>query len=208
MTHQAGRALAPVVLALVVVASGVGSAQQPAAPAAAAPAPIKAAMPPAAKPAWTKGIQPLSRDSYYHAIECGKLGEPQSPCVFYDTDLCKNEDYTLSLYSPYKQVAYEVWLAASRKREPPTPSYQGAQRTRVVVGVTPVRGSKNPLAKMAVKRGTRTIPPDVSTLDGGGGNFIFDFPAFAPTAIVTLELTGKVRTQTCVVAPAVLARFR
>lgn len=196
------------VLALGVAASGVAYAQQAAPPPAAAPAPIKAAMPPAATPAWTKGIQPLSRDSYYHAIECGKLGEPQSPCVFYDADLCKNEDYTLTLYSPYKQVAYEVWLAASRKRDPPTPSYQGAQRTRVVVGVTPVRGAKNPLTKLAVKRGSRVIPPDLSTPDGGGGTFIFDFPAFAPTTTVTLELTGKVRTQNCVIAPAVLARFR
>ena len=139
-------------------------------------------MPPAAKPAWSKGIQPISRESYYHAIECGKQGGAQSPCVFYDADLCKNEDYVLSLYSPYKQVAYEVWLAASRKQEPPTPSYRGAQQTRVVLGVTPVRGAKNPLAKVAVKRGGKTIPPDTSTLDGGGGNFIFDFPAFAPTA--------------------------
>ena len=176
--------------------------------AAQAPAPIKAAMPPAAKPAWTKGIQPISRESYYHAIECGKQGGAQSPCVFYDADLCKNEDYVLSLYSPYKQVAYEVWLAVSRKQEPPTPSYRGAQQTRVVLGVTPVRGSKNQLTKVAVKRGGKTIAPDTSTLDGGGGNFIFDFPTFAPSATVTLELIGKTRTQTCVIAPAVLARFR
>ena len=73
-----------------------------------------------------------------------------------------------------------MWLAASRKQEPPTPSYRGAQQTRVVLGVTQVRGAKNPLAKVAVKRGGKTIPPDTSTLDGGGGNFIFDFPAFAP----------------------------
>ena len=178
--------------------------------AAQAPAPpaVKATMPPAAKPAWSKGIQPISRESYYHAIECGKQGGAQSPCVFYDADLCKNEDYTLSLYSPYKQVAYEVWLAASRKQDPPTPSYRGAQQTRVVLGVTPVRGAKNPLAKVAVKRGGKTIPADTSTLDAGGGNFVFDFPAFAPTATVTLELTGKTRTQTLRHLAAVLARFR
>ena len=200
MTHTARFILCAALLAAVCPATL--SAQAPAPPA------VKAAMPPAAKPAWSKGIQPLSRDSYYHAIECGKQGGAQSPCVFYDTDLCKNDDYVLSLYSPYKQVAYEVWVAVSRKQEPPTPSYRGAQQTRVVLGVTPVRGSKNPLAKVAVKRGGKTIAPDTSTLDGGGGNFIFDFPAFAPSATVTLELTGKTRTQTCVISPAVLARFR
>jgi hypothetical protein len=176
--------------------------------AAQAPAPIKAAMPPAAKPAWTKGMQPLNRDSYYHAIECGKQGGAQSPCVFYDTDLCKNEDYTVSLYSPYKQVAYEVWVAVSRKQDPPEPSYRGAQQTKAVVGIAPVRGSKNPLTKFTLKRGATVIAPVVSTLDAGGGNFIYDFPAFAPTGTVTLEMAGKTRTQTCVIAPAVLARFR
>lgn len=190
-----------VLVALVAFAS-------PAPAAAQAPAPLKAAMPPAAKPAWSKGIQPLSRDSYYHAIECGKQGGAQSPCVFYDVDLCKNEDYTLSLYSPYKQVAYEVWVAVNRKQAPPEPSYRGAQQTKVVVGVAPVRGSKNPLEKLTLKRGSAAVEPVVRTLDGGGGNFIYDFPAFAPTATVTLELTGKTRTQTCVISPAVLARFR
>ena len=175
---------------------------------AAAPAPIKAAMPPAAKPAWTKGIQPLSRDSYYHAIECGKLGGAQSPCVFYDTDLCKNEDYTVSLYSPYKQVAYEVWAAVNRKQDPPEPSYRGAQQTKAVVGIAPVRGSKNPLTKFTLKRGASVVAPVASTLDAGGGNFIYDFPAFAPTGTVTLEMAGKTRTQTCVISPAVLARLR
>jgi hypothetical protein len=173
-----------------------------------APAPIKAAMPPAAKPAWTKGIQPLNRDSYYHAIECGKQGGAQSPCVFYDTDLCKNEDYTVSMYSPYKQVAYEVWAAVSRKQDPPEPSYRGAQQTKAVVGIAPVRGSKNPLTKFTLKRGASVVAPVASTLDAGGGNFIYDFPAFAPTGTVTLEMAGKTRTQTCVISPAVLARFR
>jgi hypothetical protein len=172
------------------------------------PAPIKAAVPPAGKPGWSKGIQPLSRESYYHAIECGKSGEAQAPCVFYDTDLCKNDDYTLALYSPYKQVAYEVWQATSRKREPPTPSYKAAQQTRVVLGVTPVRGAKNPLTGVAIKRGGRTIAPAVSTPDGGGGTYVFDFAAWAPTASITLELTGKARTQSCVLSPAVLARLR
>ena len=171
-------------------------------------APIKAAVPPAGTPAWNKGIQPLTRDSYYHAIECGKSGEPQSPCVFYDAGLCKNDDYTLAMYSPYKQVAFEVWTATSRKREVPTPNYKAAQQTRVVLGVTPVRAAKNPLASVAIKRGGRTIAPAVSMPDAGGGTFVFDFAAWAPTTSITLELTGKVRAVSCVLSPAVLARFR
>ena len=102
----------------------------------------------AGAPAWNKGILPISQESYYNAIECGKQGGDDPPCVFYDTGLCQNEDFTLALYTPYKMVAYEVWRAVRQKRPPPTPSYQLAQATRVTVGITPVRGSKNPIASL------------------------------------------------------------
>ena len=169
--------------------------------------PVKATVP-ASKPAWTKGIQPLTRDSYYHAIECGKLGAAEPSCVFYDAGLCKNDDFVLALYSPYKQVAYEVWGAVSRKRPVPTPSYQAAQQTRVVIGITPVRGAKNQIANVLVKRGGKTIEPDTRTIDGTSGNFIFGFPPFAPTATITLDMVGKARTISCVLDRAALSRLR
>jgi hypothetical protein len=172
-----------------------------------APAPIKATVP-ASTPAWSKGIQPLTRDSYYHAIECGKNGAAQPSCVFYDADLCKNDDFVLAFYSPYKQVAYEVWGAVSRKRPAPTPSYQAAQQTRVVIGITPVRGAKNQIANVLVKRGGKAIEADTRTIDGTSGNFIFPFPPFAPTATITLEMVGKTRTQSCVLDRAALSRLR
>jgi hypothetical protein len=172
-----------------------------------AQAPITATVP-VSKPAWNKGIQPLNRDSYYHAIECGKLGGEQPSCVFYDAELCKNDDFVLSFYSPYKQVAYEVWGAVSRKRPVPTPSYTAAQKTRVVIGITPARGAKNPIADVRVKRGGRTIEADTPTIDGTSGNFIFGFPPFAPTASITLEMVGKTRTQSCVLNRTALSRLR
>jgi hypothetical protein len=189
--------------AIAVALSGPAEAQAP----APALAPIKATVP-ASKPAWSKGIQPLNRDSYYHAIECGKNGAAQPSCVFYDADLCKNDDFVLSFYSPYKQVAYEVWGAVSRKRPAPTPSYQAAQQTRVVIGITPVRGAKNQIASVLVKRGGKTIEADTRTIDGTSGNFIFGFPPFAPTASITLDIVGKARTISCVLDRAALARLR
>jgi hypothetical protein len=45
-------------------------------------------------------------------------------------------------------------------------------------------------------------------LAGGGGRFVFDYPAFAPTAAVTLEMIGKARTLTCTITPAVLRQLR
>ena len=173
----------------------------------AAQAPVKAIVP-VSKPAWSKGIQPLTRDSYYHAIECGKQGAAQPSCVFYDADLCKNDDFVLSFYSPYRQVAYEVWTAVSRKRPAPTPNYSAAQKTRVVIGINSVRGAKNQIANVVVKRAGKTIEPDVRTIDGTSGNFIFPFPPFSPTASITLDMVGKTRTQSCVLDRTALSRLR
>src|SRR3954470_8986099 len=122
-------------------------------------------------PAWDKGIQPISRDSFYNAIACGKQGGANPPCVFWDAGLCRNGDFTLAMYTPYKQVAYEVWQAVSRKQEPPTPSFADAQRARVTVGITPVPAAKNPLTALVIKRGEAVVKPATQSLDGGGGRF-------------------------------------
>jgi hypothetical protein len=174
----------------------------------AAHAQIKAQPPKPATPRWDKGIQPISRDSYYNAIACGKQGGATPACVFWDTGLCKNDDFTLAMYTPYKQVAYEVWQAVRNKQEPPTPSFADAQRTRITVGVTPPAGAKNPIAGVTIKRGAQTVKPVTQSLESGGGKFIFDFPAFAPTEAITIELAGKARTVTCEVDKSVLAMFR
>lgn len=174
----------------------------------AAQTPVKAQIPANITPAWNKGIQPISQESYWNAIECGKQGGARPACVFYDAEFCKNPEFTLALYTPYKTVAYAVWQAVSQKREPPTPSYAEAQRTRVVLGVRPLHGAKNPVTGVTVRRSGRVVKPATQTLDGGAGTFIFDFPAFAPTSAVTIEVAGRARTISCVVDRAVLARMR
>jgi hypothetical protein len=176
--------------------------------AASGPTTITAQPRPAPTPAWNKGILPISPESYYNAIECGKQGGQDPPCVFYDTGLCKNSDFALALYTPYKSVAYEVWRVVSQKQPPPQPNYQQAQQTRVTVGVTPVNGSSNAFTDLVLKRGGRTIAPVSRTNMDGGGRFTFDFPAFAATANVTLGLVGKTRTISCLIEQPVLAQFR
>ncbi|HMF97654.1 MAG TPA: hypothetical protein VKE96_25320 [Vicinamibacterales bacterium] len=167
------------------------------------------AQPKPATPPWDKGIQPISRDSYYNAIACGKQGGANPACVFWDTGLCKNDDFTLAMYTPYKQVAYEVWQAVKNKQDAPTPSYADAQRTRITVGVTAAAAAKNPIAAVTIKRGGATVKPVTQSLEtGGGGKFIFDFAAFAPTEDVTLELAGRARTVSCAIDRAALASFR
>ena len=151
---------------------------------------------------------PINAESYYHAIECGKQGGDDPPCVFWDTGICKNDDFTLAFYSAYKQVAYEVWTAVRKKRPAPQPSYQSAQRTRVTVGVTPVPGSKNAFTDLVVKRGGKPVQAAIRTISGGTGNFTFDYSVWSPTATVTLEMIGKARTISCVIPPEVLQQFR
>ena len=169
---------------------------------------IKAQARPAPAPAWRKGILPISPESYYNAIECGQQGGDDPPCVFFDTGLCKNTDFALALYTPYKSVAYEVWRLVRQKQPAPTPNYQQAQQTHITVGVTPVRGSTNTFTDLILKRGGRIVAPVARTLDGGGGRFTFDYPAFAATTSITLEITGKARTISCLIEPPVLAQFR
>lgn len=168
---------------------------------------IKAQVRPAT-PAWSKGIQPISAESYYNAIECGKQGGDNPACVFWDTDLCKNDDFTLAWYTAYKQVAYEVWTAVRKKQAPPQPSYGAAQRTRVTIGITQNKGAKNVLADFVVKRAGKPAAAVERSLSGGGGRFTFDYPTFAPTATVTLDLVGKDRTLSCAISPAVLRQLR
>lgn len=188
-------------MALVALAAAVAPA------AALAQTTVKAAVPPS-EPAWDKGILPITPESYYHAIECGKQEGRAPACVFWDTGLCKNDDYTLALYTPYKMVAYEVWRVVQNGQPPPQPNYQQAQQTRVTIGVTPVRGAENPIASVVIKRGGRTTEPSSRSMEGAGGRFTFDPAAFAATGSLTIDLVGKARTVSCQVSPDVVARFR
>jgi hypothetical protein len=160
-------------------------------------------------PVWDKGIQAINRDSYWNAVECGKQGGARPVCVFYDAELCKNDDFTLALFTPYKAVAYEVWQAVQRHQPPPTPDYGNAQRTRITLGVTRVKSSRNAITAVSITRGGRVTKPATQSLDDtGGGRFIFDVSAFAPTSDITIELVGRGGTRRCLVEQAILAKFR
>jgi len=173
---------------------------------AAAHAQITAVARPGATPAWDKGMIPINAESYYHAIECGKQGGEDPPCVFWDTGICKNDDFTLAFYSGYKEVAYQVWTAVRKKQPAPQPSYQSAQRTRVTIGVTPAPGSKNVLTDFVVKRGGKPVPSVARSV--ATGQFTFDYPAWAPTTGVTIDMVGKAKTISCVIPAEVLRQFR
>jgi hypothetical protein len=170
---------------------------------------VTAQLPPGITPAWDKGIQPINQESYYNAIACGKQGGNRPLCVFWDAEICKNPDFTLAMYTPYKQVAYEVWQAVKAHQPAPMPNYQAAQRTRITVGVTPIAAAKNPIVSVTIKRGDTAIKPATTqSLDAGEKRFIFDFAAFAPTEDITIEFAGRVRTQSCLVERPVLAQLR
>ncbi len=176
------------------------------------PVQVKAQARGKATPPWTKGIVPINRESYYHAIECGKQGSGPDghdpPCVFFDTGLCQNDDFALAMYTPYKQVAYEVWLAVRKKRPAPTPNYVAAQQTRVTLGLTSAKGSKNVLTDLVVMRSGKTWPAIDRSFGGGGGRFTFDTPAFAAAGTLTLTMVGKERTIACTIAEPVLRQLR
>jgi hypothetical protein len=161
---------------------------------------------PGGTPPWNQGIVPISPASYYDAIECGKQGGEDPPCVSWDTGLCRNDDFTLAAYTAYKQVAYAVWDVVRRGQPAPQPNYQAAERTRVTIGVEPVQGSANVLTDLILARdGTPVAPVDRNVRDR---RFTFDYPAWAPTSTATLDMVGEARTISCMIAPAVLRQLR
>jgi len=198
MTRVAGARAPRLALLLLAVAAA----------AAPASAQIKAQVRSAPKPPWTKGIVPITRESFYNAMECGKQGGQDPPCVFWDTGVCKNDDFQLAFYTPYKMVAYEVWNAVRQKQPAPTPNYAEAQRTRVTVGVTSVRGSTNAFSDLVLKRGGKVIAPVARAPESGGGKFTYDYAAWAATANVTLEMVGKAKTVSCAIDQSALAQMR
>lgn len=162
----------------------------------------------ASTPAWNKGILPISPESYYNAIECGKQGGADPACVFWDTGLCKNPDFALTMYTPYKSVAYEVWRLVSQKQPAPQPSYPEAQKTNVTIQVSPVRGSTNGFTGLTLKRGATVVEPINRAPATGGGRYTYAVSSFAATSAVTLELAGKSSTIVCTIPRAVLMQFR
>ena len=169
---------------------------------------IKAQARSAPTPPWDKGIVPIGQESYWNAVECGKQGGQDPPCVFWDTGLCKNDDFTIAMYTAYKAVAYEVWAAVRQKKEAPTPNYQRAQQTRITVGITPVRGSKNPLKEFVLKRAGKPVAPVSKAVATGDARYTFDYPAFAATANITFDMVGETKTISCAIDQSVLKQFR
>lgn len=167
---------------------------------------VKGTVPAGITPAWNGGIQPMGRDSYYAAIDCGK--QPGNPaCVFWDRDLCRNPVWKLAMYTPYKSVAYEVWAAVSRKRPVPQPNYAEAQRTNVTVGVTPIAGRRERLTDVVLKRGSTTITPIAKSLSSN--RVTYGLPAFAPASgPATLTLVGTATTVVCTIDATALRRMR
>ena len=195
--HSSSRLSALILTTTLLCGATAAQAQQITAKARPAPAPV-----------WNKGIKPVDAESYYNAIECGKQGGASPACVFWDTGLCENSDYTLTWYTGYKQVAYEVWTAVSRKQPLPKPNFQAAQRQRVTIGVAQAKGASNALKDLIVLRAGKPATTFERSLSAGGGRFTFDYPAFAPTADVTLQMVGQQKTLTCLLPQAVLRQLR
>jgi len=151
-------------------------------------------------------MQQITSESYYNAIECGKQGGADPACVFWDTGLCENDDFTLAAFTGYKQVAYEVWAAVRRDRPAPQPNYQAARRTRVTITATPADGSDNVLTDLVLTRGGTAVRPVERSVRNG--RFSWDYAAWSPTTAVTLDMVGEARTISCTIPVAVLQQFR
>jgi hypothetical protein len=170
--------------------------------------PIKARARGGATPSWSKGIQPISRESYDNAIECGKQGGQDPPCVFWDTGFCKNVEFELTFSTAYKSVAYAVWTAVRQQQPAPTPDYAEAQRTRVTVAVKALDTKNNPVVDVHIKRGGKIVQPLARAPAGVETRYTFDYPGWAAGTDIDLEIVGKRRPVLCRIDKGVLAQMR
>jgi hypothetical protein len=76
----------------------------------------------------------------------------------------------------------------------------------VTIGITPVKGSANALTNLILRRGGKPVAP----VDGSvaSARWTFDYPAFAPTTNLTLEMIGKTRTISCVIDEKTLVPWK
>ena len=151
---------------------------------------------------------PISRESYYNAIECGKQGGQNPPCVYWDTGLCKNEEFELTFHTAYKMVAYTVWNAVRQNQPAPTPDYAEAQRTRVTVAVKPLHAKDNPVVDAHITRNRQVVQSVARAPTAIDTRFTFDYPAWAPTTDIDFEVVGKKRPLLCTIDKSELARMR
>ena len=173
-----------------------------------APAPIQAAVRRRATPPGTRVSSLVSRESYYHAIECGKSGEAQSPCVFYDAGLCTNKSLRWRCTRPISRWHTKCgWRrAASASRRCPVTRPPGRRGWCWVS--RPSASTKNPLTRVAIKRGGRTIPPRGVDPGRRRGHVHLRLSRLRALGRHHAGIDGQVRTRSCVLSPAVLARFR
>ena len=147
-------------------------------------------------PPWNKGITAIDAEATTNAIECGKQSGDSPACLFWDTDLCKNDDSVLAWYTPYKQVASRgLDCGASKEGRAAAELCRGATSTRRTIGITRANGS-NVVERLRDQAGRQSDRADRTIHRRGWRSILgmFDYPAFAPTAPVTLELVGKIRT--------------
>lgn len=90
-------------------------------------------------------------------------------------------------------------MIRAQARPAPTPPWN-----KGIAPITP----ESYFSDLVLERGGKVVAPIARSVSGGGGRFTYDFPAFAATASVTLDLVGKANTISCVIAQPVLAQFR
>ena len=88
-------------------------------------------------------------------------------------------------------------------------SYQEAQRTRVTIAAHAGERLKERLDRSRAQTGWEAgCTIRIVSVNDGGGRFTFDYPAFAATADVTLDMVGRAKTISRLIDKAALTRFR
>jgi hypothetical protein len=200
-------------LALSLTISSVVAAQQPS----------KNAEPAITFGPWTRGIQPLTEETYQEAVDCGAGG--YWPSCTYESLFCPgNVSVQPSISTPFNGVAATVAVSKARLEKPKLPTLIEANAGGVEVIVNPGEDLRyvRSVERIVIQRAGKMIEATRSRLTsmrltnafGAGttanrGSFAFPVDTFAPgedlsIAIVT-EAMNPIR---CILRATDLARIR
>ena len=71
-----------------------------------------------------------------------------------------------------------------------------------------MRGSKNAFSDLILKRDGKAVAAAARSPVDGGMRITYDYPAWAATADITLDIVGKSKTISCAIEKAVLTQMR
>ena len=168
------------------------------------------------------GIQRLTEEAHEEAIQCGQSG---ADCAIQPYRLCPSQDpgHTAWIATPFSRVASSVFefLQRHERVRPMSPGVANGWGVGIYVSPAGDFDRADSIHRVVIRRGTETIQPITTTIapvvltsrgnlkkQVSKGFFAFPMNAFAPSADISIVLTGSLGESVCTLDRRTLAALR